>query len=129
MSPYGVYYLYIVIVQEKVVSSVMTQWGHTKEKHIGQQVHLPLCFNHYWTIRYDLLVALTTLHSNTLQQIGFKNQTGVVKEPITREKAISLVKDVFVSAAERDIYTGDGLQVHVISADGIETELIPLRRD
>lgn len=64
-----------------------------------------------------------------LQQIGFKNQTGVVKEPITREKAISLVKDVFISAAERDIYTGDGLQIHVISADGIETELLPLRRD
>ena len=52
-----------------------------------------------------------------------------MKEPITKEKAVSLVKDVFISAAERDIYTGDGLQVHVISAEGIETELIPLRRD
>ena len=63
------------------------------------------------------------------KQIGFKNQDGVTKEPITREKAVSLVKDVFISAAERDIYTGDGLQIHVITADGIETELLPLRRD
>ena len=63
------------------------------------------------------------------KQIGFKNQDGVIKEPITREKAVSLVKDVFISAAERDIYTGDGLQIHVITADGIETELLPLRRD
>ena len=62
-------------------------------------------------------------------QIGFKNQTGVDKEPITREKAVSLIKDVFISAAERDIYTGDGLKIHIISAEGIETELIPLRRD
>jgi len=71
---------------------------------------------------------LTSLNSNSLQ-IGYKNQTGVVKEPITREKAVSLVKDVFISAAERDIYTGDGLQIHIILADGIETELVPLRRD
>ena len=42
---------------------------------------------------------------------------------------MSLVKDVFISAAERDIYTGDGLQIHVISADGIDSELVPLRRD
>jgi len=64
-----------------------------------------------------------------LPQIGYKNQTGVDKDPITREKAVSLIKDVFISAAERDIYTGDGLKIHVITAEGIETEIIPLRRD
>ena len=97
-----------------------------KGRRTEQQVHLPPCFNHYWTIRY---LSLYSLKFTPFKQIGFKNQTGVVKEPITREKAMSLVKDVFISAAERDIYTGDGLQIHVISADGVESELVPLRRD
>ena len=100
-----------------------------KERHTEQQVHLPQCFNHYWTIRYNLIVVLAMINCTLITQIGFKNQAGVVKEPITREKAISLVKDVFISAAERDIYTGDGLQIHVISADGTEIELLPLRKD
>ena len=42
---------------------------------------------------------------------------------------MSLVKDVFMAAAERDIYTGDGLKIHVITAAGVEEEMVPLRRD
>jgi len=45
------------------------------------------------------------------------------------EKAILLAKDVFISAAERDIYTGDALQIQVITKDGIKHEVFPLRRD
>ncbi|KAK3747969.1 hypothetical protein QZH41_019441 [Actinostola sp. cb2023] len=47
-------------------------------------------------------------------QIGFKNQ-GVEPVPLTQEKAVSLVKDVFSAACERDIYTGDALVINVIS--------------
>jgi len=62
-------------------------------------------------------------------QIGFKNQQGVKQVPIPREKAVNLVKDVFISAAERDIYTGDGIVIHVIHKDGIDVDRFPLRRD
>lgn len=62
-------------------------------------------------------------------QIGYKNQQGAERVPLSREKAVNLVKDVFTSAAERDIYTGDALIIHVITRDGIETERFALRRD
>ncbi|XP_030853704.1 proteasome subunit beta type-1 [Strongylocentrotus purpuratus] len=62
-------------------------------------------------------------------QIGGKNQEGWVKEPIPVDKAVALVKDVFISAAERDIYTGDGIVLHVLTKDGCKEERFPLRRD
>ena len=49
--------------------------------------------------------------------------------PLTREKALSLVKDVFTAAAERDIYTGDAVIISVITKDGVTEEAFPLRRD
>jgi len=48
---------------------------------------------------------------------------------LTVDRALSIVKDVFVSAAERDIYTGDGLHIEVVTADGIQGETMSLRRD
>ena len=62
-------------------------------------------------------------------QIGHKNQSVEERPPLTVEKAVSLVKDVFTAAAERDIYTGDGVVVHVITATGTEEISVPLRRD
>lgn len=62
-------------------------------------------------------------------QIGFKNQSGVEKVPLTKEKAAGVIKDGFISAAERDIYTGDGVVIHTITKDGVTTESFPLRRD
>ncbi len=64
-----------------------------------------------------------------LTQIGYKNQEGVIKESLTIEKAVSLVQDVFTAAAERDIYTGDGLSINIVTAEGTEVREIPLRRD
>lgn len=48
---------------------------------------------------------------------------------LTLEKALQLVKDVFISAAERDVYTGDALKICIITKDGIKEETFPLRRD
>jgi len=62
-------------------------------------------------------------------QIGFKNQEGVEPIPLTRERATQLIKDVFISATERDIYTGDALHIQTIDKDGVHTERFPLRRD
>lgn len=62
-------------------------------------------------------------------QVAYLNQTGVEKKPLSIEKAVQLVTDVFTSAAERDIYTGDGIQINIITADGVEVKEVPLRRD
>eukprot|EP00040_Diaphanoeca_grandis_P038542 m.256728 g.256728 ORF g.256728 m.256728 type:complete len:215 (+) comp34630_c0_seq1:190-834(+) len=62
-------------------------------------------------------------------QIGFKNRENEEQVPLTKEQAIGLVKDVFTSAAERDIYTGDAVFIQIITKDGTETQSFPLRRD
>eukprot|EP00041_Stephanoeca_diplocostata_P020955 m.479606 g.479606 ORF g.479606 m.479606 type:complete len:215 (+) comp21703_c0_seq2:185-829(+) len=62
-------------------------------------------------------------------QIGFKNQEGAEHVPLTKEQTIGLVKDVFISAAERDIYTGDAVELQIITKEGIEVRRFPLRRD
>ena len=42
---------------------------------------------------------------------------------------IGLVKDIFTSAAERDIYTGDAVELQIITKDGVELQRFALRRD
>nr|QBH72812.1 proteasome subunit beta type [Isotomurus palustris] len=62
-------------------------------------------------------------------QIGHKNMTEKPTEKLTLEKAIRMVKDVFTSAAERDIQTGDGVIIRIITKDGIQEDRYPLRID
>lgn len=61
-------------------------------------------------------------------RIGQKNQT-FDKADIDLNTAISIAKDAFHGASERDIYTGDYLQLFVFTNSGVTTELIDLRRD
>ncbi|KAE8660445.1 Proteasome subunit beta type-1 [Hibiscus syriacus] len=49
--------------------------------------------------------------------------------PLAEAEAVDLVKTVFASASERDIYTGDKLEIVVINADGIRREHMDLRKD
>ncbi|XP_014664839.1 PREDICTED: proteasome subunit beta type-1-B-like [Priapulus caudatus] len=62
-------------------------------------------------------------------QIGFKNMQAADKVAVSKDKAVALVKDVFISAAERDIYTGDAIVLHVITKDGVKSEKFLLRGD
>lgn len=68
-------------------------------------------------------------------QLGLKNQSDNYElekgftVSASKEKCIQLIRDAFVSAAERDIYTGDGLVIHVITKEGVEVLQFPLRRD
>uniref|UniRef100_A0A8C4VSE9 Proteasome 20S subunit beta 1 n=1 Tax=Gopherus evgoodei TaxID=1825980 RepID=A0A8C4VSE9_9SAUR len=62
-------------------------------------------------------------------QVGFKNMQNVEHVPLSLEKAIQLVKDVFISAAERDVYTGDALKISIVTKDGIKEETLQLRKD
>lgn len=62
-------------------------------------------------------------------QIGLKNMQNIKYTPVSLERAISVLKDVFISAAERDIYTGDSIVINIITKDGIKEEMFELRKD
>lgn len=51
------------------------------------------------------------------------------KKSLSLEDAISIVKDVFIVATERDIYTGDSVEIKIITKDGIRTEIFALKTD
>ena len=64
-------------------------------------------------------------------KVGEKNldQSKKRTQDLTVDEAIQLAKDVFISATERDIYCGDGVEIKVIRRDGITKEYFPLRKD
>lgn len=62
-------------------------------------------------------------------QVGLKNQLNASTDPITKERAIAIVRDTFISATERDIYTGDSVIFNVISKDGLVADKLELRKD
>jgi len=62
-------------------------------------------------------------------QVGLKNQVNPDATPITLDRAVKLVKDAFNAATERDIYTGDAVEIHIITRDGIRVELYQLKKD
>ena len=73
-------------------------------------------------------------------QVNLKNQydptsgEGLAKvqrqpEPLPREKVEELVRDAFTSAVERHIEVGDGLQMLVITKDGIQEVFTALKKD
>lgn len=60
--------------------------------------------------------------------MGHKNRLDE-KKPLSREEAVAIVKHVFIIATERDIYTGDSVEIKVITKDGIATEIFELKKD
>ena len=60
--------------------------------------------------------------------IGHKNRRDEQK-PISLADAISIVKDCFIAATERDIHTGDSVEIKIITKDGIRTEIFSLKKD
>ena len=44
-------------------------------------------------------------------------------------EVVELLKDAFISCGERDIYTGDRVEISVITATGIETTYFNLKGD
>ncbi|KAL0606292.1 Proteasome subunit beta type-1, partial [Plecturocebus cupreus] len=61
--------------------------------------------------------------------VGFKNMQKVKYVPLSLVRAIQLVKDVFISAAERDRYTEDALRICTVTQEGPREETVPLRKD
>lgn len=61
--------------------------------------------------------------------IGYNNPKHSEKPALTEETAIELVEKAFRSAAERDIYTGDKLEIMVLNKEGSRTVWRQLRKD
>lgn len=62
-------------------------------------------------------------------QVGLKNMEQKPQVPLDIDRAVALVTDAFVSAAERDIYTGDGVLISIVTENGIENRKVQLRKD
>lgn len=73
-------------------------------------------------------------------QVSFKNQyipgsgeghalQPVQAHPLPRERVEQLVRDGFTSAVERHIEVGDGLQMMIVTKDGIQEIYTPLKKD
>lgn len=62
-------------------------------------------------------------------QVNFKNQAGVEAQPLPLDRVLKIVKDAFTSATERDIYTGDSVEIWVIKKSGVTMESYPLKKD
>lgn len=60
--------------------------------------------------------------------ISHKNRNDDKRE-LPSEEVVEIVKDAFVTAGERDIYTGDAVEIMVITKDGIKTETFKLKAD
>ncbi|KAJ1801481.1 Proteasome subunit beta type-6 [Coemansia sp. RSA 2399] len=63
-------------------------------------------------------------------QIKRDHQRGADQATLpSREQATKLAIDAFTSAAERDIYTGDWLEIFIIDNDGVHVEKRALKKD
>merc|ERR1711871_8576 len=73
-------------------------------------------------------------------QVGLHNQTnkvepvqcpGIVpiRDDLTVDETLELMKDAFTNAGERDIYTGDTVDFSIITAEGTRVERFALKRD
>ena len=61
-------------------------------------------------------------------QVGFKTQPGN-KRDLTLDETIDLVKDAFTCAGERDIYTGDYVDLYAVTSAGVQYERFNLKKD
>lgn len=62
-------------------------------------------------------------------QVNFKNQVNKELRFLSLEEVIQLVRDAFTSATERHIEVGDGLEILIITKEGVRKEYYPLKRD
>jgi 20S proteasome subunit beta 6 len=103
---------------------------------------LPYLLGHGWSYGYDAIgshekvravcsgTGQTLLQPVLDNQVEFRQMSGDVDKPeLDLEPCVELVKDAFTSAGERDIYTGDSVEIFKITSKGCEMEIFALKRD
>jgi 20S proteasome subunit beta 6 len=60
---------------------------------------------------------------------GYNNPKHSEKPPLTVASAVELIYTAFKSCSERDIYTGDRLEILILTKEGIQREWRQLRKD
>ena len=60
--------------------------------------------------------------------MGHKNRNDP-NTKLTVEEAVAIVEEEFVTGTERDIYTGDSVEIKVIRKEGVTTETFMLKKD
>ena len=61
--------------------------------------------------------------------VAYKNTDKKPLNERTLDETLELVKDIFSSAGERDIYTGDFVDIQIITKDGMKYGQFPLKID
>jgi len=103
--------------------------GGLDEKGVGAVYHFD-AVGSYERLRFSSSGSGEALIQPLLDnQVGKQNQLKDVTTTITSEQAINLVKDALTSAGERDIYTGDYVDICIITAEGIKKEKFELKFD
>lgn len=64
-----------------------------------------------------------------LDNVINNNNRNEPKPDLSAAEVVELLKEAFVSAGERDVYTGDQLEIKVITASGIQQILFALNAD
>lgn len=97
---------------------------------------------HGWSYGYDAIGSHEKVRAvcsgtgqNLLQpildnQVEFRQMSAEAKkEELQLGPCVELVKDAFTSACERDIYTGDMVEICKVTREGVEIEKFELRAD
>jgi 20S proteasome subunit beta 6 len=62
-------------------------------------------------------------------QVGKESQLLAASEEMTGPQMVELVKEAFTAAGERDIYTGDWVDIYLITKAGVKLERLQLKDD
>ena len=57
------------------------------------------------------------------------NMIGQAPSDMTKDEALALLKNAMTGTAERDVFTGDAVKFIILTKDGKEEEIMPLRKD
>lgn len=77
----------------------------------------------------DQIEPLMDMHLNRVNQVGADGKKLGKNEDLTKEEAVELVQDALTSCGERDLETGDHVEIFVITKDGVERIPFELKRD